>query len=157
SCRGGATRLPISVRTPAAASPAQATPDVAVDAATMNRKLLFGYQGWFGCPEDGSPLETWQHWFRPGEPSKAAGLRVGMWPDVAELDADERCETSMSMPDGRRAELYSAYNPKTVARHFRWMQEYGLAGVFLQRFTVRLEDQATLAFRDRVATNVRAS
>jgi hypothetical protein len=123
----------------------------------MNRKLLFGYQGWFGCPEDGSPLETWQHWFRPGEPATVASLRVDMWPDVSELAADERCRTSLLLPDGHPAELFSAYNPKTVNRHFRWMQDYGLPGVFLQRFTVRLDDRGVRAFRDRVANNARSA
>ena len=118
---------------------------------------MFGYQGWFACPGDGSPLKAWEHWFRRGEAASAATLRVDMWPDVSELSPDERCETPLTLPDGRRAQLYSAYNPKTVDRHFHWMQQYGLAGVFLQRFTVRLDSPAVLGFRDAVAANVRAA
>lgn len=129
----------------------------AVDATTLDRKLMFGYQGWFGCPEDGSPLGRWEHWFRRGEPANARTLRVDMWPDVSELAPDERCQTPLTLPDGRRAEVYSAYNPSTVGRHFRWMQEYDLAGVFLQRFTSRLDDAAVLGFRDAVARNVRSA
>jgi hypothetical protein len=95
---------------------------------------MFGYQGWFGCPGDGSSLDAWEHWFRRG----AAGistLRVDMWPDVSELSESERCETPLLRPDGQPAYLYSAYNPRTVDRHFAWLQEYELPGVFLQRFT----------------------
>jgi hypothetical protein len=129
----------------------------AVDASTLDRKLMFGYQGWFGCPEDGSPLSAWEHWFQRGQPAGAATLRVDMWPDVSELAPDERCATPFTLPGGRQAELFSAYNPKTVDRHFRWMQEYELAGVFLQRFTVRLDNPAMLGFRDAVARNVRSA
>ena len=59
-----------------------------------------------------------------------------MWPDVSELASDERCPTPLTLPDGRAAEVFSAYNRPTVDRQFRWMQEYELPGVFLQRFTV---------------------
>jgi hypothetical protein len=128
-----------------------------VDATTIHHKLMFGYQGWFGCPGDGSPLGGWEHWFTSHGAASAATLRVDMWPDVSELDADERCTTPLSLPDGQPAHVYSAYNPATVERHFRWLRQYDLAGVFLQRFTVDLDNQAILAFRDAVARNVRAA
>jgi hypothetical protein len=128
-----------------------------VDNRTLNRKLMFGYQGWFGCPDDGSPLEAWEHWFRQGEPAGATTLRVDMWPDVSELDPDERCSTPLTLGSGRRAQLYSAYNGKTVDRHFRWMRDYSLPGVFLQRFVGGLNDGAVLGFRDAVARNVRSA
>ena len=131
-------------------------PATDVDATTLDGKLMFGYQGWFGCPEDGSPLGAWEHWFRRGTPSTAT-LRVDMWPDVSELSEGERCSTPLVLPDGRPAQLYSAYNSLTVDRHFQWMEDYELPGVFLQRFTVRLDSPAVLGFRDGVARNVRAA
>jgi hypothetical protein len=130
---------------------------VAADATTIHGKLLLGYQGWFGCPGDGSALDRWEHWFQRGAPASAATLRVDMWPDVSELGPDERCATPLSLPGGRPAQVYSAYNPATVDRHFRWLREYDLAGVFLQRFTSRLQDPAVLGFRDAVARNVRSA
>jgi hypothetical protein len=117
---------------------------------------MFGYQGWFGCPGDGSPLDSWEHWFRRGVPV-AAALRVDMWPDVSELSESERCNTQLTLPDGQPAQLYSAYNPRTVDRHFAWLQQYELPGVFLQRFTVRLDEKSVLGFRDGVARNVRTA
>ena len=117
---------------------------------------MFGYQGWFGCPGDGSPLDTWEHWFRRGVPA-AATLRVDMWPDVSELSESERCNTPLMLPDGKPAQLYSAYNARTVDRHFAWLQEFELPGVFLQRFTVRLDEKSVLGFRDGVTGNVRAA
>jgi hypothetical protein len=137
--------------------PALSTTAAVVDPTTLDRKLMFGYQGWFACPSDGSPIAAWEHWFVRGQPARAATLRVDMWPDVSELSAEERCETPLTLPSGATAQLYSAYNPKTVDRHFRWMQEYGLAGVFLQRFTVRLGNPAILGFRDGVARNVQSA
>jgi len=154
-CRTAATRLPIAAIPEALPAPGISLQTAAVDPTTMDRKLLFGYQGWFGCPDDGSPLGAWEHWFGRGEPAGAATLHVDMWPDVSELDPDERCRTPFLLPGGRPAELFSAFNPKTVDRHFRWMKEYDLAGVFLQRFTVSLDNRAVLGFRDAVARNVR--
>jgi hypothetical protein len=148
-------RAPVAAGPPASRS-AVASPASAVDPTTLDGKLMFGYQGWFGCPGDGSPLDTWEHWFRRGVPA-AATLRVDMWPDVSELTESERCKTPLMLPDGQPAQLYSAYNPRTVDRHFAWLQEYELPGVFLQRFTVRLEDRSVLGFRDGVAGNVRAA
>ncbi len=132
------------------------TPATVVDASTMHGKVLFGYQGWFGCPGDGSPLDTWQHWFT-GARANATTWRVDMWPDVSELGPDERCATPLLLPGGGAAQVYSAYNPATVDRHFQWLREYDLAGVFLQRFTVSLFRPAMLGFRDGVARNVRAA
>jgi hypothetical protein len=139
-----------------APQPAAVAPASDVDATTLHRKLLFGYQGWFGCPGDGSTLDRWQHWFRPGL-ATAGTLRVDMWPDLSELPESERCPTSLTMADGRPAQLYSAYRQAAVDMHFRWLREYELAGVFLQRFTPRLDSAPTREFRDTVARNVRAA
>ena len=155
-CRSGSMQLPATAtlkRTIVAAVP----PTAPVDSTTLHRKLLFGYQGWFGCPDDGSPLGAWEHWFRRGAPASAETLRVDMWPDVSELGPDERCATPLSLPSGRPAQVYSAYNPTTVDRHFRWLRQYDLAGVFLQRFTSQLDNPAVLGFRDAVARNVRTA
>ena len=105
-----------------------------VDASTMTGKLLMGYQGWFACPGDGSASSAWIHWFRSQNPV-ATDATVDFWPDVSELDPDELFSTSMSYPNGAPARLYSAYNPKTVLRHFKWMRDNHLDGVFLQRFS----------------------
>jgi hypothetical protein len=138
--------------------PAAVPADLArrVDPSTMDGKLMLGYQGWFGCPEDGSPLRRWEHWFRRDRPASSATVRVDLWPDVSELAPDERCRTPLTLPDGRPAEVYSAYNPATVDRHFRWMEEHGLAGVFLQRFVVSLGQPAMASFRNGVLRNVAA-
>jgi hypothetical protein len=124
-----------------------------VDATTLDRKLMMGYQGWFLSPGDGSPVNGWKHWFSDNKTSDALHLTVDMWPDMRELPPDECHATNMRFSDGRVATLYSAYNPATVARHFKWMQEYNLDGVMLQRFVNELNDPAARNFRDQVAKN----
>lgn len=125
-----------------------------MDASTLEQKFLFGYQGWFGCPNDGSQLHRWTHWFRRQTPV-AANATVDFWPDVSELDADERFATDMTLPDGTPASVFSSFNQKTVVRHFKWMRDYHLDGVFLQRFVSELSNSKLRATRDQVAKNVR--
>lgn len=126
-----------------------------VDAGTMNHKLLLGYQGWFACPGDGSQLNGWRHWFRRNDPV-ATNATVDFWPDVSELDSDELFPTQMTLPDGTPAKLYSAFNPKTVQRHFQWLQANQLDGVFLQRFGAELSNPRLGALRNQVTVNVQA-
>jgi hypothetical protein len=153
ACRTGVTQTP-----PAVAFPAPpAVVATAVDPSTLDGKLMFGYQGWFGCPGDGSPSGDWEHWFGGGAAAGVATLRVDMWPDVSELSAEERCSTPLTLPDRQPAAVYSAFHPRTVDRHFQWLREYELPGVFLQRFTLGLDKPAVLGFRDGVARNVRAA
>src|SRR4051794_27398626 len=100
-----------------------------VDSSTLEGKVLFGYQGWFKCPDDGSPEKSWSHWAR-GVPA-AGTLTIDMYPDLSELDPDERCAAAGLTIGGRQAFFYSAWNRKTVMRHFRWMRDYGLDGVLV--------------------------
>ena len=126
----------------------------AVDPSTMNRKLLMGYQGWFACPGDGAAINSWVHWFG-GSPPTADRAHFDFWPDTSELDADELFTTDMTYSNGSPAKLYSAYKQKTVVRHFKWMQENNLDGVFLQRFLTDIGSANITALRNQVATNVR--
>jgi hypothetical protein len=128
-------------------------PHSTVDATTMAHKLLMGYQGWFSCPGDGSRVNGYFHWFKTETPN-AANFRVDMWPDTSELTPGERCPTNMKFPDGQPAYLYSAYNPQTVMRHFEWMNQYGVDGIFLQRFGSELADPVYFDERNGVTKNV---
>ena len=125
-----------------------------VDASTMNHKLLMGYQGWFSAPGDGSAQNSWVHWFANNTPT-ADNANFDFWPDTSELDADELFATGMTYADGSPAKLYSAYKQKTVVRHFKWMAENHLDGVFFQRFLSDLPGGSISALRNQVAVNVR--
>lgn len=113
-----------------------------VDRSTMTGKVLCGYQGWHAAEGDGCG-RGWYHWrgrngFKPGS------TNVDLWPDVSDLEADERYATPFKTADGKTAEVYSDFNAKTVLRHFRWMRDYGIDGVFVQRFAVEVADTAGL-------------
>ncbi len=103
-----------------------------VDCSTMTGKILCGYQGWHAAEGDGAG-RGWYHW-RGRDGFKPGSTNVDLWPDVSELDPDERYATAFKLADGRAAEVYSAFNAKTVLRHFKWMHDYGIDGVFVQRF-----------------------
>jgi hypothetical protein len=103
-----------------------------VDTSTLERKVLFGYQGWFDCP--GSPGgRGWSHWSRGGAPS-AETLVIDMYPDLSEFDAADLCAVPGMTIGNKPAYLFSSRNPKIVTRHFEWMRDYGLDGVLVQRF-----------------------
>lgn len=131
-------------------------PHTTIDPTTITGKLLMGYQGWFGCPNDGSRINDWVHWFK-ANPPVAANIRVDLWPDTSELSLADRCPTQMSRPDGTPAYLYSAYNPRTVMLHFKWMSQYGIDGAMLQRFTSVLRDPVFQDRDNQVTRNVMAA
>jgi hypothetical protein len=121
-----------------------------VDASSLQGKVLLGYQGWFNCPGDGSPHNNWRSWSR-GVPS-ADTLTVDVYPDLRELGADERCTVPGMTIQGKPAYLYSAWNRKTVMRHFQWMKQYRLDGVLVQRFVGTIADKQSTG--DVVLKNV---
>jgi hypothetical protein len=103
-----------------------------VDAHTLTGKVMCGYQGWFAAATDGGG-RGWTHWggrdgFRPGS------CCIDLWPDLTELGPDERFATDFKQEDGKPAEVFSPFIRQTVLRHFKWMQECGIDGVFVQRF-----------------------
>jgi hypothetical protein len=124
-----------------------------IDATTLRHKVLCGYQGWFRCPGDPAD-EGWRHWSRNSRRIAPETLTFEMWPDMAEYADDEKYPApGFSHPDGSQAHLFSSAHPRTVERHFRWMEHYGIDGVFVQRFLVELGRPST----DRVLGHVRAS
>lgn len=134
---------------------AAGTTSPAADTSTLHGKVMVGYQGWFNCPGDGAKL-GWKHWARDRKKPFAPGnVTVDLWPDVSELDADERHATGFKHADGGTAEVFSSANRKTVLRHFQWMRDYGIDGAFLQRFAVGLSGPASLRNNNTVLAHVR--
>jgi hypothetical protein len=105
-----------------------------VNRSTLTGKVVCGYQGWVTAPGDGSG-RGWRHYPARGQ-FKPGSCGIDLWPDVSELDDDEKYATPFRHTDGRVAHVFSSHSRKTVLRHFRWMEEYGIDGVFVQRFAV---------------------
>jgi hypothetical protein len=123
------------------------------NAATLTCKVMCGYQGWFATPGDGSD-RGWRHYsarrqFKPGS------CGIDLWPDVSELDEDEKYPTLFQHKDGRVAAVFSSHNAKTVLRHFRWMEQYGIDGVFVQRFAVETIEPRDLRHGNTVLAHCR--
>ncbi len=121
----------------------------------LTGRVMCGYQGWFRAEGDGSD-SGWRHYANGGkfEPGHA---HIEIWPDVSELGPEERFATPFKHADGRRAEVFSSVVPATVRRHFEWMRDYGIDGVFLQRFATETRDQRFRESMDKVLGNVRTS
>ena len=134
------TTGPVSAATPRPTRPPN--PFGVVDATTLDRKIVFGYQGWFSTP--GDPIQPnwdgwgWNAWVRD---LNLTTIGVDNWPDLTEFDDDELYPTGLSFPDGRTVRVFRSTNAKTVLRHFRWMGEFGIDGVYLQRFLMSKHDQ----------------
>jgi hypothetical protein len=112
------------------------------DATTLHGKIMCGYQGWFAADGDGSG-KGWAHYQRRGR-FEPGSCNIDLWPDVSELSDDEKFSTPFRHADGSAAYVYSAHKPQTVLRHFRWMREYGIDGVFVQRFAVETSSPVAL-------------
>ncbi len=124
------------------------------EASTLAGKVMCGYQGWFTAEGDGADF-GWHHWSTDRKAPAEANVRVDLWPDVSELAPGERFATGLKHADGRSAELFSSFQRETVLRHFRWMREYGIDGVFVQRFPTGLRDQRVLRHANTVLDHCR--
>ena len=121
--------------------------------ATLDGGVFCGYQGWFNAPGDGGG-RGFRHYGRDGrfEPGNST---VDYWPDMSEATESELYETPFHFADGSPAFVYSARHPETVARHFRWMREYGIRGAMLQRFLTEICTSSGRENADVVLNNVR--
>lgn len=129
--------------------PAASTAAVATNRDGLDGRVLCGYQGWFAAEGDGSGI-GWRHWCdgRDGRPT------IDLLPDVGELPPDERFTLRVG-GDGPAVEVFSSARTATVRMHVRWMREYGIDGMFVQRFAVALRDPGLLAHHTAVLGHCR--
>ena len=111
--------------------------------------VMAGYQGWFNAPDDGAG-RGWYHYkgrngFRPGSAS------VDFWPETGEYE--KLYKTEFRFADGSPAYTFSSYDYSTVDTHFRWMREYGLDGVFMQRFVSEISGESGRRHFNKVLAN----
>jgi hypothetical protein len=82
--------------------------------------IMAGYQGWFRVNKDSV--------IYPDEKN----IRIDMWPDVSEYK--KTYPTGLKLADGSTARFFNSTDASTIDLHFKWMYEYGVDGVFMQRF-----------------------
>src|SRR5882762_320193 len=87
--------------------------------------IMAGYQGWFRAAGDGSGTNHYAY----GDENRSA---IDAWPDVSEYQ--KTYETPFKLKDGTKARFFSSIDKSTIDLHFKWMQDYGVDGVFMQRF-----------------------
>ena len=92
--------------------------------------VMAGYQGWFRAEGDGSG-KGWGHFGRNGKFDQDHNT-IDFWPEIS--DYEKTYPTSFKYPNGKRAEVFSSVDKSTTDLHFQWMKEYGVDGVFIQRF-----------------------
>jgi hypothetical protein len=111
--------------------------------------VMAGYQGWFNAEGDGAD-RGWHHYekhgqFKPGEST------IDFWPDVSEYD--KTYKTAFDFANGEKVFTYSAYDEESVDLHFKWMQEYGIDGVFMQRFVSEIKKASGKRHFNKVLEN----
>ena len=127
--------------------------------------VMAGYQGWHGTPGDGcshNPEEAWPHYcdvnnhpfvFEPGVLKNS----IDLWPDITEYPMTYEAD-GFTYQDGSQAKVYSSYDESTVNLHFKWMKDYNIDGVFMQRFVSQITSPSALDHSDKVlASAMKAS
>jgi len=111
--------------------------------------VMAGYQGWFNAPGDGGG-RGWNHYVSHGK-FEPGFTNIDIWPDVSEYK--KTYKTPFKLADGSDAYLYSSYDASSTETHFKWMQQYGIDGVFVQRFIADVQRGNGRKHNDEVLAN----
>lgn len=111
--------------------------------------VMAGYQGWFNAPEDGAG-RGWNHYTKNGE-FHPGMCTIDMWPDMTEYQV--KYKTPFKFADGSPAYTFSSYDKSTTDLHFRWMKDYGIDGVFMQRFVASIRTPVGVNHTNTVLNN----
>ncbi len=119
----------------------------------FRKMVLAGYQGWFATPRN-RLLRRWSHWSRSGEPRRGSSA-IELYPDVREYPADALARTGYAnLGQGGVTRLFDSDHEGVLDLHVRWMQDYGLNGVALQRFVVGIAEERG-EWRNSVASHLK--
>lgn len=108
--------------------------------------VMAGYQGWFNCEGDGAD-RGWTHYSKRGK-FEDGSCTIDLWPEMDEYKV--KYKTPFKFADGSPAYVFSSFDESTVDLHFRWMKEYGIDGVFMQRFFSVLTNKNRIKHNDKV-------
>jgi len=92
--------------------------------------VMAGYQGWHTTPEDGAG-RGWGHYLQRGV-FGPGNIKIDLWPETKEYK--QVYKTPFVHADSSIAYLPSDHDASTADTRFKWMKEYGVDGVFMQRF-----------------------
>ena len=126
----------------------------------LTNEIIGGYQGWFAFPDDGAPVNKWRHWFRDPisntSAPEAKQLGVDLYATTDEYDAEDlHTSSNILLPDGSPAKFFSSARPRVVLKHFEWMANYGITGIFHIRFMQSIDIPANRQWKDMVLRNVK--
>lgn len=97
-------------------------------------KITVGYQGWFACKGDGSPINAWWHWTQDwGKTPAPDNNGIKSWPDVRDY-TNTYATGFANLNNGNPASLFSSFSDQTVDIHFSWMKQFNIDVAALQRF-----------------------
>ncbi len=122
------------------------------DHPTLHGTVMCGYQGWFSHEDDGIGMGN-THW--GGITKNPPRCTVDLWPDLSEFSPAEKFPTTYKHVDGSMAHVFSSTVKPTVLRHFKWMRDYGIDGVWVQRFASQLDDSRRLRKVNTVLSHCR--
>ncbi|KAL3791318.1 hypothetical protein HJC23_006047 [Cyclotella cryptica] len=125
--------------------------------STLRNQIICGYQGWFAYPGDGAAINKWKHWFSSDNYPSAEHLEVDMYPYMDEYNNEDLKESNVLHRDGTKAKFFSSARPNVVKKHFEWMREYGISGVFHMRFMQDIDKPHNYEWKTKVLRNVRAA
>ena len=148
----GAQRLLIAAKTDAI--PKTKTEEIADNQskaryASYTNLVMAGYQGWFAADGDDSN-RGWYHYGIKRDDSSGP-TTIDMWPDMTEYE--NKYITPFKNKDGSNTYLYSPYDEQSVDLHFKWMKEYGIDGVHMQRFLVEVTNDKGKRHFNKVLRN----
>jgi glycoprotein endo-alpha-1,2-mannosidase len=113
---------------------------------TYKGLVMAGYQGWFNCEGDGAD-RGWTHYSKDGK-FEDGNCTIDYWPEMDEYKV--KYKTPFKFANGSAAYVFSSFDESTVDLHFKWMKEYGIDGVFMQRFFSVLTNENRLNHNDKV-------
>lgn len=115
--------------------------------------IMAGYQGWHNTPDDGAG-RGWYHYSSRGK-FEPGSTNIDLWAETKEYP--KVYKTPFFLADGSPAHLQSAHDASTVDVHFRWMKEYGVDGVFMQRFVTEIRGRSGRNHFNKVLTSALTS
>ncbi|TFG42316.1 MAG: xylosidase [Bacteroidia bacterium] len=117
-----------------------------VPSDTYKGLVMAGYQGWFNAEGDGAD-RGWFHYQKDGR-FEPGFCTIDMWPEMSEYT--DTYKTDFKFEDGTSAYVFSSFDQSTTDLHFSWMQEYGIDGVFMQRFVSTIKGTKGFAHYDKI-------